>query len=144
MSCNLCTDKCVKCGYRFDIGDFRGKPLEFRRSGKYPPVPGVKLVCSCGMVYFGWYRHDYQWWSEDSIDYFDKDKYPNHHGRLIDNEHKGKFANRFDDGKTIHLGYYKIDISYYEAYSDEGEGVDDPSPHGLFTEHTDELTRWDY
>lgn len=151
MSRNLCQDNC-DCGYVFGIKDFVGQPIEFRKYYDYAPQMGTKLVCpECGKVYFGWVRKEHEYWGhtqedrkrafQDELDYrgYGIDK-------VVKNEYKGKFAkksiNPITNKEYIEdLGYYQIDLSYYESYNDEGEGVDCDKPSYLCTED-DEVTRW--
>ena len=146
MSTNLCTDACT-CGYKFGIPDFVGKPIEFRKYGDYRPQLGTKLICpSCGIVYFGWIRSGYDYWSRESLEYFDKDTLPKVYPfESRENKEKGKFAKRYEfQGKShvSQLGFYQIDIAYYETYRDEGIGVDTDSPSHLCAEDCP-LTRLD-
>ena len=51
MSRNLARGRC--CEHTLRLSDFRGKPIEFRRYGKWPPVMGTRWECpSCKTVYF--------------------------------------------------------------------------------------------
>jgi hypothetical protein len=51
MSRNLCTSKC--CGNIVRLSDLRGKSIEFRRHGSYPPKIGTRWDCpTCGTAYF--------------------------------------------------------------------------------------------
>lgn len=55
MSRNLTTSKC--CGNIVRLSDLRGKPIEFRRYGKYAPHIGTRWDCpTCKTVYFAWWR----------------------------------------------------------------------------------------
>jgi hypothetical protein len=59
MSRNLCQSSC--CGNILRLSDLRGKPIEFRRYYKSPPVIGTKWDCpTCKTAYFAWWR-DAQW-----------------------------------------------------------------------------------
>lgn len=142
MSSNLCQDDCAKCGRVVTLGDLRGLAIEFRQTGKYAPSLGCKFICpDCGTVYFAWVRTDYQFWS-DPFDAFEDEKVlPD--GRRFPNTEKGKFAYRMDNGHCFQLGYYQIDLAYYETGRDEGEGIDVPNPSKLFTADDDHRTRWD-
>ena len=153
MSSNLGTDQC-KCGYKFGIPDFVGKPIEFRQCGDYRPEMGTKLICpKCGIVYFGWIRTGYEFWGRECRDYFDKPQLPSHNGiPSRKNCDQGKFAKRYNipiwnerqkTSDVIELGFYQIDLSFYETGRDEGKGIDDELPAGLITEDH-ELTRWTY
>jgi len=147
MSRNLCQDNC-DCGYVFGIKDFIGQPIEFRQYGDYAPQMGTKLICpECKKVYFGWIRKAFNYWGESQEDrkraFNDSNEYI--HGYVFPNEQKGKFVNKITDHKgkeyIERLGYYQIDISYYEAYNDEGVGEDTDDPAYLCTEDN-EKTRW--
>jgi len=142
MSTNLCKDTC-DCGFLFNLKDFVDKPVEFRQKSDYAPQMGVKLVClDCGMVYFGWIRRSHTFW-EGVKECFDKDiiSYPYISGNSnTKNTNKGKFAKRIGDD-IYELGCYQIDLSYYETFNDEGEGIEVEEPHGLI-EEDHELTRW--
>lgn len=148
MSRNLCQDNC-KCGYVFGIKDFIGKPIEFRKYYDYAPHMGTKLVCpDCGTVYFGWMRQDYEFWGSSQEDrqraFNDENVYGN--GLVFPNHEKGKFVkktiNPFSGEEHIEsLGYYQIDLSYYESFNDEGVGEDTDNPAHLCTKD-DERTRW--
>ena len=148
MSRNLCQDNC-DCGYIFGIKDFIGKPIEFRKYYDYAPNMGTKLTCpDCGKVYFGWIREGYSYWGDDqkSRERAFQDKLDYGNGRVFPNHQKGKFAKKTTNpitGKNHveDLGYYQIDLSYYEAYNDEGVGEDTDDPAYLCTED-DEVTRW--
>lgn len=60
MSRNLCQSSC--CGYVLRLSDLRGKPIEFRRYYKSPPVIGTRWDCpTCKTVYFAWWREG-QWY----------------------------------------------------------------------------------
>lgn len=144
MSRNLCRDDCVQCGYTFTLADFRGKPLEFRKYYRYNPTWGVKLVCpDCGKVYFGWIRYDDKFWSkpEDAL----KDRL-GYGGDSWPNENKDKFVIECVDHKgqkcLQDIGYYTIDLSYYESYNDEGDGVDCADPVYIWLEADYPLGRW--
>jgi len=140
MTVNLCTDKCEKCNYQFGLADFIGQPIEFRQYGDYKPNMGTKLRCKCGKVYFGWIREDYQFWGSNTKDQFENDKINFGYGEIDrKNIHKGKFAKRVGNS-VVELGYYQIDLAYYENYNNEGEGIDTDSPKYLITEDH-ELTR---
>lgn len=147
MSSNLNRDKC-DCGYQFNLSDFRGKPVEFRQSGDYCPQMGVKLVCpKCDKVYFGWIDRDHSYWGDDTKHQFDKEYINIGHGYVLENRHVGKFAKRvlnpLDDKEcVVDLGSYRIDLSYYETHSDEGQGIDTDNPSDLFTKCGHELTWW--
>lgn len=152
MSSNLGQSTCL-CGHQFTLGSFHGQPIEFRQIGDYAPQMGCKLVCpSCGKVYFGWIRHDYEYWSRDSLQEFDKDTVQIA-GRMVENSMKGKFAKRIavhshmsggigDNERVVQLGFNQIDLSFYETGRDEGEGVDDPNPSYIFTDDSHPLTDW--
>jgi len=147
MSRNLCQDNC-DCGYVFGIKDFIGQPIEFRKYYDYAPQMGTKLTCpECKKVYFGWIRKGHDFWGTSQADRCksvqDELIYPNH--EPIKNHQKGKFVKVSEnlDGKPYFedLGYYQIDISYYESYNDEGIGKDDDDPAHLCKED-DDRTRW--
>ena len=142
MSINLARDNC-DCGYVFEIQDFTGQPCEFRQYQNYRPMMGVKLVCpDCGKVYFGWIRSGFNYWHNKKDAFKDELTYAGH---TFKNEQKGQFVEKQTnyDGKEhiIDLGYYQIDISYYESFSDEGIGKDTDNPPCLCTKD-DEKTRW--
>ncbi len=147
MSSNLCQDNCVKCGHVFTLGSFRGQPIEFRQRGQYVPQMGCKLVCPCGMVYFGYIRTDHKYWSNPEDAFSEYVCGAHRFGISRKNEYFGKFARRYKhaDGREtfMDLGYYQIDLSYYESFNDEGEGVDSAKPGYLFAKEDDETTRWD-
>ena len=135
MSRNLCTDTCVCGKYQFSLKDFVGKPIEFRKYGPYVPHMGCKLFCpECGKIYFGWVRICDHFWEtpEDAFNLII--------GREKD---KGKFVHRFSDGHLEQTGYYQIDLSFYETFNDEGEGIDTKDPAYLLTEN-DSTTHWEY
>lgn len=146
MSTNLCTDKCVTmdCDYQFNLPDFVGQPIEFRQYARYKPQMGTKLICpKCKTVYFGWIREDWTFWGK-SIEGFDKNYvcYDFEYSKETHiNHHKDKFAVRMEDGSLVELGYYQIDIAYYDTYRDEGEGIDVEKPAYLTTKDC-EVTRW--
>ena len=137
MSRNLCKDQC--CGNKIKLADLVGKPLEFRKYYDYRPTPGVKWRCpKCERVFFIHIRSGHTHWG-DTKNQFDKDDI--NYGRLYSckNANKNKFAKRTDHG-VEELGWYEFDMSYYETYNDEGEGVDTNEPAHLCTED-DERTR---
>jgi len=140
MSRNLCTDRC--CGVIVRLEDLAGKPLEFRKYHDYRPVVGTKWTCpKCNKVYFVIIRTRDTVWGEDLKDQFDHDKIAFCHGRHVhDNHNKGKFAKRYKDGQVHELGSYEFDLSYYESFNDEGEGVESEDPQYLCVED-DEKTR---
>lgn len=142
MSRNLCKDSC-DCGYVFGLNDFTGKTVEFRKYYDYAPHMGVKLPCpKCDKVYFGYIREGFDYWGDNEKAFVDEF---NVNGQKIPNKQKGKFVKKqkTEDGDDLimSLGYYQIDLSYYESYNDEGEGVDTDNPAYLCTED-DEKTRW--
>jgi hypothetical protein len=104
---------------------------------------GVKLICpNCGKVYFGWIRSGFDFWNNKKDAFNDEVCYG---GKSFVNEEKGKFVKKYIDSKGnecfTDLGYYQIDLSYYETFNDEGEGIDSKTPSYLCTED-DERTRW--
>lgn len=141
MSRNLCRDTCF-CDYQFTIADFVGKPIEFRQYGRYSPCLGCKLICpQCGKVFFGYIRYGDHYWDEPKKA-FEKRNFDGI--GTIPNRHYGKFARKVKCGSREtyeHLGYYQIDLSYYETYNDEGEGIDTDKPAYL-TQEDNLLTRW--
>lgn len=140
MGTNRCSSRC-DCGYQFNLGSFRGQPIEFRKYRDYAPLMGAKLICpDCGKVYFGWIKNDFEFWDEQSKESFDKDT-NTVLGRKYENPYKGKFAKRTNNG-VVQLGYNQIDTAYYESFNDDAEGIDRPNPYGLFMEDTDPLTDW--
>ncbi len=54
MSRSFGTSTCIMCGnHTFDLGDLRGKPIEFRKYYDEPPVIGAGCDCPiCGQKYF--------------------------------------------------------------------------------------------
>jgi len=147
MSRNLCQDNC-DCGYVFGLKDFIGKPVEFRKYYDYAPKMGTKLICpECGIVYFGYIRDGYDYWGREQSDrkkaFLDEIDYGN--GHIHTNREKGKFVkqstNHLGETYVESLGFYQIDLSYYESYNDEGEGIETEKPAFICTED-DERTRW--
>ena len=146
MSRNLCKDQC--CGVKIKLADLVGKPLEFRKYYDYAPTPGVKWQCpECKRFFFVQIRtgHDYWGVDQEHRGRFDKDvlDYPN--GQSFKNDQKGKFAKRTTDHKgqeyVADLGYYQLDMSFYESYNDEGDGTDTDDP-AYICKKDDERTRW--
>lgn len=154
MGSNRCSSKC-DCGYQFNLGSFRGQFIEFRKTSDYAPIMGCKLICPCcNKVYFGWIRHEHEFWGRESLDQFDQEFIHCHILGTRKNHNRGKFAKRItippilNDGKSeekaIELGCNEIDTAYYESGRDEGEGIDTETPSYLFTDDTDFLTdKWD-
>ena len=146
MSRNLTQDNC-DCGYVFGIHDFVGQPVEFRKYFDYAPQMGTKLTCpECGIVYFGYIRQGHDFWGEEKERAFE-DSF-NVGGHSWDNDNKGKFVKKVTSlggneriERIESLGYYQIDLSYYESYNDEGAGIDTEYPAHLCVED-DEQTRW--
>jgi hypothetical protein len=143
MSRNLTQDNC-DCGYVFGIHDFVGRPVEFRKYFDYAPQMGTKLTCPmCGIVYFGYIRQGHDYWGENKEVAFTDEL--DICGQIWENKEKGKFVKRVTDLKGKEriesLGYYQIDLSYYESYNDEGVGVDTVTPSHLCVSD-DEQTRW--
>lgn len=153
MSTNRNKSTC-DCGHQFTLGSFRGQPIEFRQNGDYAPQPGCKLTCpDCGKVYFGWIRSEWEFWSNESMEEFDKDEYTCPvTGKMRKNYQKGKFAKRItvpailnngvEKEQVVHIGYNQIDTAYYESRRDEGQGIDTDTPRDLFTGDTHEQTDW--
>ena len=140
MSTNLSRSQC-DCGHQFTLGSFRGQKIEFRKYARFAPRCGCKLVCpECKKVYFGCVNHTHDYWNE-CIDDFDKREISIINNKTIKNRHINKFAVRIN-GCATSLGANSISLSYYDTYSDEGEGKDTENPYGLFTEDTDPLTDW--
>jgi len=142
MSINLAKDNC-DCGYVFGIKDFTGKPCEFRQHQNYRPLMGVKLICpNCNKVYFGWIRSGFNFWENKKNAFNDVNTYG---GQKFKNKEKGKFVEKYitpNGTEAIRdLGYYQIDLSYYENFNDEGEGVDTDNPADICLKD-DEKTRW--
>lgn len=122
MSRNLATSKCEKCFHKFTLSDFRGKPIEFRRYGPYPPVMGCRVDCECGAVYFAYIRTLDKFWDKGSLT---SGEWNN---GTRDKSVDGRFARETYYG-IEDTGCYTIDLSYYDSYNDEeGDGnMDNPS-----------------
>jgi len=143
MSRNLCKDQC--CGHRIGLADLAGKPIEFRKYYDYSPHPGVKWLCPiCNRAYFVWIRTGHTNWGNDLKEQFDKDLIDYGGGNIYPNTSKGKFARRIKNHNNEpcveELGWYEFDMSYYESFNDEGEGIDTDDPAYLCTDD-DERTR---
>lgn len=143
MSRNLCRDFCPDCGpeTKIKLSDLVGKPIEFRKYGRYSPTIGTKWICpKCGKVYFCHFRKFDTFWGE-LAEQFDKPTLnfgvPGH--TREPNHHQGKFAIRIE-GVAHETGCYEFDLSYYETYNDEGEGKDTEHPSWLCTKD-DPFTR---
>jgi hypothetical protein len=141
MSSNLCRDNCVCGKYTFTLGDFIDKPIEFRQTGRYPPRLGTKLECPvCKKVYFAWVRYGDTYWSDPADAGKDYVRYPGHDS--IVNVFKGKFAYQHE-GNWYNLGYYTIDLAYYETGRDEGVGLEVLNPAYQWLGVDEPLTKWD-
>lgn len=140
MSRNLCTDRC--CGIAVKLSDLAGKPLEFRKYADYRPTVGTKWICpKCNKVYFVIIRTRDEVWGRDLKEQFDNDEVVFCNGQhRMPNANKGQFAKRDGENNVHELGSYEFDLSYYETFNDEGEGVDTDDPSYMCTED-DELTR---
>jgi len=149
VSRNLCTDTC-QCGdHRFTLGEFRDKPVEFRQYGDYSPLMGAKLICpKCERVYFAWVTYRDKFWSDPSDAFAEYLDYPN--GQRVRNKNQGKFVRRAftaagGEPRWEDTGYYRIDLSYYETYNDEGVGEDTDKPRHLWDQGDDVWhCRWAY
>jgi hypothetical protein len=126
MSRNLCTSVCPKCSYTLKLSDVRGKPVEFRRYGKYAPTLGVRFDCECGEVYFVAWRSKDAYWSRESLDSGEwKKPVLEYGGRQFPNQHQGKFAFEtpafMDPDRVLvqNTGVFTLDLSHYETYDDE-------------------------
>jgi hypothetical protein len=139
---NLCTSRCVKCGYLVRLADVRGKSLEIRRYYQGAPAFGVRFDCPgvdgpCGEVYFVILRHKDTYWGRESLDSGEwKEKEirgPN--GQTYPNPNAGRFAYEDEgvqrpDGTWLikpsvqETGCFVLDLSYYDSYNDEpGDGA---------------------
>lgn len=124
MSRNLCKSSCPHCGYLVRLSDLRGKPVEFRRYSQYAPVLGVRFDCPCGQIYFAaWEHKDVSWsheqlqngqWNKPTFDF-------EIHGKAVSvpNYDQGRYAFKTGSGSVENMGYFTIDLSYYETYDDE-------------------------
>jgi hypothetical protein len=144
MSRNLTKDNC-DCGYVFGIKDFVGQPVEFRKYFDYAPQMGSKLVCpECDTVYFGYIRTGFDYWGDNKERAFEDNYSINGHN--WDNDQKGKFVKKTTSlgghERIESLGYYQIDLSYYESYNDEGVGTDECDTPAFLCTEDDERTRW--
>lgn len=126
MSRNLASSVCPKCGYTLRLSDVRGKPVEFRRYGRYAPVIGVRFDCGCGEVYFVSWREQHSFWSRESLDNGQwKEPVYEFRGMEFQNLQQGKFAFETPDfrdrSKLVahNTGVFTLDLSHYETYDDE-------------------------
>ena len=128
MSRNLCTSSCCENVVRLE--DIRGRPIEFRRYGRYAPTIGTRWDCpTCGTAYFVIWRHSDTFWGKEGIrkGYHKADiiDYAAEYGRGSDprpNEYKGRFfieSNFQGETHVEETGTFTLDLSYYESYNDE-------------------------
>lgn len=86
VSRNLCTSSC--CDNTVRLSDLRGKPIEFRRYGKEPPLLGTRWDCpACGTAYFAiWrgaeFRNHNHHWGNFVIDLSYYESFDDEHGDL--------------------------------------------------------------
>lgn len=137
MSRNLATSKCVKCFHKFTLSDLRGKPIEFRRYGPYPPEMGCRVDCPCGAVYFAFIRMDYKFWPKECLDSGEwKD---GSRDKSVD----GRFARETHYGAE-NTGCFTIDLSHYDSFNDEeGDGDMDNPAHLCLDNADDAEWIWD-
>jgi hypothetical protein len=116
MASNLCSSFCVECGRKPLLAELSGKPVEFRRTGRYAPAMGVRWDCpDCETAYFVYYRQKDNFWSDVEHAFEEyvlgDPRYPN--------SEKGKFVQTDSTGRVYQTGCYTIDLAYYETGRDE-------------------------
>lgn len=118
MTTNLMTDKC--CGIQVKLEDLVGKPIEFRRCGRYAPQIGTRWDCpKCGTAYFVLWTHRPQFWGYEGRRQALNDNIRLPSGKVIPNRHKGRFIVEGEFGTPIETGVFELDLSYYESFRDE-------------------------